>query len=163
MLGSSSCENFPRVESLFPPCTQALLAFKSKCSEGSLSQCQTLKLGNLTWSSGLSLVGETLIKLFSSLWVTTQQVWDLILLQKCPFYHLLVASSLSLDINIFSVCSSLLLCSSLLSVCAGHYLFDIWCADIAALLHFRMVGTNLVPAQGSLSSGGSTLPWSSCK
>lgn len=33
---------------------------------------------------------------------------------------------LSLDKNIFSVCFSLLLCSSLLSVCSGHYLFDMW-------------------------------------
>lgn len=106
----------------------------------------------------LSCWRNSMIKLFSILGVTSQQVWDLILLQKCPFYHLLVASSLSLDINIFSVCSSLLLCSSLLPVCAGHYLFDIWCADIAALLHFRMVGTNLVPAQRSLSDGGSHPP-----
>ena len=56
-----SCVHPPRVESLFPPvlwssCTQALLAFKVKCSGGSSSWCQTLRMGSLTWGSELSLL-----------------------------------------------------------------------------------------------------------
>ena len=55
----------PSVESLFPPvlwssCTRALLAFKAKCSGGSSSRGQTLRLGSLTWGSGLSLLCENL-------------------------------------------------------------------------------------------------------
>ena len=53
----------PRVESLFPPvlwssCIQALLAFKTNCSGGSSSQCQTSRLGSLMWDSELSLLWE---------------------------------------------------------------------------------------------------------
>ena len=48
-------------QSLFPPvlwssCTQALLALKARCSSGSFSQCQSPRLGNLTWGSGFSLL-----------------------------------------------------------------------------------------------------------
>ena len=50
----------PRVESLFAPvlwstCPQAPPAFKAKCSEDSSSWCQSVRLGSLTWGSGLSL------------------------------------------------------------------------------------------------------------
>ena len=43
----------------FPPvpwrsCTQAPLVLKAKCSEGSSSQCQTPRCGNLMWGSELS-------------------------------------------------------------------------------------------------------------
>ena len=55
----------PRVESHFPSvlwifCTQVPLVFKSKCSGVSSSQCQTLRLGSLTWVSELSLLWENL-------------------------------------------------------------------------------------------------------
>ena len=54
----------PRVESRFLPvlrifCTQAPLAFNTKCSGGS-SQFQTPRLGNLTWDWELSLLCESL-------------------------------------------------------------------------------------------------------
>ena len=83
----TNCVCPPRVESLFTPVlwhlsAQAPLAFRAKCSVGSFSKCQTLRLGNLTWCSVLSLLwGEPLR--FSYLPVCglpTQQVWD------C-FYH----------------------------------------------------------------------------
>ena len=59
------CVCRPRVESLLPPvvrssCIQALLAFKAKCFGDSSSGCQTLRLGILTWGSGLSLLWENL-------------------------------------------------------------------------------------------------------
>ena len=59
------CVHTPRVESLFPlvlcsSCTQALLAFKAKCSGSSSSQCQTSRLGSLTWGSEVSLLWENL-------------------------------------------------------------------------------------------------------
>ena len=59
------CVRPPRVESLFLPflwipCTQAPLASKAKCSEGSSSQCQTPRLGSLIWGSELSLLWENL-------------------------------------------------------------------------------------------------------
>ena len=62
----------PRVESLFAPvmwssCTQAPLAFKTKCSWGSSSQCQTPRLGGLTWGSELLFLWENL--------------WDIIIFQ----------------------------------------------------------------------------------
>ena len=54
-----------RVKSVFPTilwssCFQALLAFKSKYSGGSSSQCQTPGLGSLMWGSDLSLLWENL-------------------------------------------------------------------------------------------------------
>ena len=59
------CVHPPRVESLFPPilwssCTQALLAFKAKCSGGSSFWCQMPSLGSLTWGLELSLLRENL-------------------------------------------------------------------------------------------------------
>ena len=45
---------------LWDSCTQALLAFKAKCSGVSTSQCQTLRLGSLRWISELSLLGKKL-------------------------------------------------------------------------------------------------------
>ena len=54
------CVHPPRVRSLFPlflwkSCTQASLAFKTKCSRGSSSQCQTPpSLGKLMWGPELS-------------------------------------------------------------------------------------------------------------
>ena len=49
----------PRVEFLFLPvlwnsCDHTLLAFKARFSGGSSSNCQTHRLGILTWDSGLS-------------------------------------------------------------------------------------------------------------
>ena len=52
----------PRVESISPilwvSCTQALLTFKAECSGSSSCQCQTSRLGILTWGSELSLLWE---------------------------------------------------------------------------------------------------------
>ena len=57
-----SCVHPPRVETLFPlvpwcSCTQALLAFNTRCS-GRSSQCQIPRHGNLTWGSELTLLWE---------------------------------------------------------------------------------------------------------
>ena len=59
------CVCSPGVESLFPSvlwnsCTQALLAFKTKCSEDISTWCQTHRLDSLTWGSELSLLWENL-------------------------------------------------------------------------------------------------------
>ena len=64
-----------RVEFIFTPvlwssCTQALLAFKAKCSGGSFSWFQIPKLGNLMWGSELSLQQENLYNIIiSNVWV----------------------------------------------------------------------------------------------
>lgn len=70
------CVHPPRVESLFPPvlwnpCTQIPLAFNTKCSKGFFSQCQTPRLGNLTWRvwNSHSCERASAIKWFSSLWI----------------------------------------------------------------------------------------------
>ena len=60
-----SAHKTPRVEFLFPPVLwnsfdQTLLAFKARCSGGSSFQCQTPRLGSLTWGSELSLLWENL-------------------------------------------------------------------------------------------------------
>ena len=57
------CAHLPRVESLFSLvlcsfCTQALIASQASCSGGFSSQCQTPRLGILTWGSELSLLWE---------------------------------------------------------------------------------------------------------
>ena len=100
------CVHPPRVESVFPPvlwssCTQAPLAFKAKCSGGSSSQCQTPRLGEPDVGfRTLTPVGEPLqYNYFPVCMSSTWHVWDLIVSQKCPSYHLVVASSLSLDVE----------------------------------------------------------------
>ena len=62
--GSCGTTAFPWV-SLFTPgpcisCTQAPVAFKGKCSEGSSSPCLNIRLGSLAWGAKLPPVGETL-------------------------------------------------------------------------------------------------------
>lgn len=100
----------------------------------------------------LSCWRNSMIKLFSILGVTSQQVWDLILLQKCPSYHLPVAFCLWIKISFQYV--SVFYCVLVFY----QYVLAIISLICGALLHFRMVGTNLVPAQRSLSDGGSHPP-----
>ena len=74
------------------------MAFKARFSRGFSSHCQTLRLGSLTWDSELSLLWESFYGIIIFQFVG-QHVWDLIFLHLCPSYHLIVASSLSLDFN----------------------------------------------------------------
>ena len=84
----------PRVEFLFPPvlwnsCNQASLAFKARFSGASSSCCQTSRQGSLTWGSIFSLLWENFCGIIiSSLWTAHLVVWDLILSQLHPSYHL---------------------------------------------------------------------------
>ena len=95
---------------LFPPvlwqsCDQALLAFKAKCSGVSSPWCQTPRLRSLTWAWN-SLLGEPLWSCYfpvsgSSIHVVIHpsgyRVW---LHYECiPFCNLVVASSLSLEVE----------------------------------------------------------------
>ena len=64
-----------RVESISPilwvSCTQVLMTFKAECSGGSSSQCQTFRLGVLTWAKNSHFYGRTYaLYLFSNLWIT---------------------------------------------------------------------------------------------
>ena len=73
------CVHPPRVEFLFSPvlwssCNQAPLAFKTKCSGGSSSWCQTPRLGSLTWGSELSLLWENFCDIINFQFVVTHLV-----------------------------------------------------------------------------------------
>ena len=87
-----SCVHPPRMESLFFPvfwssCCQVLLAFKTKCSGGLSSWCQTPRLGSLTWGSELSVLWENLWYSCSLVCgSSTQGVLDLIVSWVCPSY-----------------------------------------------------------------------------
>ena len=63
------CVHPPRVESPLPPvlwsaCDQAPLVFKTKCSGGPSSPCQTPRLQSLMWGSELSVLWEKLCDIF---------------------------------------------------------------------------------------------------
>ena len=79
------------------------MAFTAKCSGGSSSQCQAPRLGSLTWDAELLLLWEVLFPVWYNYFpvcgLPTWQVWDLTVSQMCPFYHLIVFSSLSLDVE----------------------------------------------------------------
>ena len=97
------CVRPPRVESLFflvlwSFCTQVPLVFNNRSSGRSSSLCQT---GSLMWGSELSLPWENVcnIIILPICGLPTQWVWDLIISQKPPSYHLIVVSSLSLDVE----------------------------------------------------------------
>ena len=83
---------------LWKSCNQILLAFKVRVLGNSQSLCWIPRLGSLMWGSEPSQL----------LWYycspvcgpPTQWVRGLILLWLCPSYHLVIASSLSLDIGL---------------------------------------------------------------
>ena len=71
---------------------QTPVAFKARFSGGSSSHCQTPRLGSLMWVSELSLLWLNFCdNYFPVCGLPTGPVWDLILSQLHPFYHLLVA------------------------------------------------------------------------
>ena len=109
------CLHSPRVKSLFllvlwSSCTQAPLAFKAKCSGAPTSNVRPSGWGAWCGTQN-SLVEEPLwynyFPIYGSL---TQWVWDLIMSWKCPSHLLLVASSLSLDVEYLFLSSFSLLC-----------------------------------------------------
>ena len=109
----------PRVESLFPlvlrsSCSLTLMTLNSKCPGGLSSQCQTSRLGSLTWCSELSLLSDIIILEFVSCTSNGYGIW---LLWKCPSYHLVVASSLSLGVKYLFLVGSSLFCWWLFRSC----------------------------------------------
>ena len=95
----------PRVESLFPlvlwsTCTLASLAFKAKWSGDSSFWCQTPSLWTVKWGSELSLLwGNLCDNYFPVCSLSTQCIWDLVILWNCPSYCLIVASYFSLNVE----------------------------------------------------------------
>ena len=96
--------------SLWRSCTQTPLAFDAKCSEGSFSQCQTPRLGNLTWGSESSLWENFChLAIFQSMGCPLGG-YRLLISQKYPFYHLEVASSFVFGYRISFLVASSLFC-----------------------------------------------------
>ena len=102
----------PSLEALFcpvlwRPCTQVSLAFKAKCFGDSSSQCQTVRLGSLTWGSGLSLFWDNLCDVIIFHFVGgPPSKFGILFSWKCPSCHLIMAPSLSLNAK-YLFCSSL--------------------------------------------------------
>ena len=75
---------------------------KPKALRSPLTQCQTPRLGSLMWGSEFSLLWEKLCDIIIYQLVGCPlggyRIW-LAILWMCPSYHLIVASSLSLDVE----------------------------------------------------------------
>ena len=95
---SKNGSRFPQV--LWHFCYQAPLAFKAKCSGGSCSSYQTSQAGEPAMTSVLySPIGEFLWQNNSpGCGLPTVGIWDSIISQVCPSYHLVVVS-LCLDVE----------------------------------------------------------------
>ena len=118
LLGLGACKILfcpPRLESLFPlvlwkSCNQVPLAFRVIFPRGSQSVCWTPRLGSLTRGLEPLQQWENFGVVVPVCGSPIQRVWGLIWTCLCPFYHLGVASSLSLDMgHPFLVASSVLL------------------------------------------------------
>ena len=95
----------PRVESLFSSVLQnsyiqVLLAFNAKFSgQGVLLRMPDPQAGKMTWGMECSFLWESLFNIFSSLWITHAAGMGLLIARKHLFYHLSMASALSLGVG----------------------------------------------------------------
>ena len=101
-----SCVCPPRLQSLSPPvlwssCDQAQLAFKAKCSRGSSSPLPDPQTGEPDMGLRTLTPLRELLRYdyFPVCGLPTCLAWDLIVLQMHPSYCLVMASSLSLEVE----------------------------------------------------------------
>ena len=98
------CVHHPNMESLFPlvlwsSCTQGLLAFKAKCFGAYPPDARLPGWGAWCGTQKSHYYEELLWNNSFPLWESpTWWILDLIISWKCHFFHLIVASSLSLDV-----------------------------------------------------------------